>query len=129
MAKQISKQASAKVSAVPVLLKLLQSWMWYNEKYKLFFSTHHTNNPQEYYFFMLDTESGLRIHGKYRLTTDDVIMELFRNEYKVRELVTMRKYDINMVQITNDKNELDYINWLATELPKEKGKTYTIDRK
>lgn len=129
MAKQISKQASAKVSAVPALLKLLQSWLWYNDRYKLFFSTRHTNNPQEYWFFILDIDAGARTHGRYRLTTDAVIVELFRVEYTVKDLATMRVYDIIMIQLTNTKNELNYYNWLAIPLPVEKGKPYTITSK
>lgn len=115
-----------RISAVPALLKLMQSWLWYNDNYKLFFSTHHTNNPQEYYYFMLDVKSSKRTHGQYKLTTNNMIIHFPHSSYKVKELVTMRSYDIVMIQTTNTENELDYHNWLATSIPLEKGEPYTL---
>lgn len=126
MAKQISKQASAKVSAVPVLLQLLQSKLWYNDRYKLYFSQHHTNNPNEYYCFFLDSNVDERRHAKYRMTTDGIFIKFLKNEYYVKELERMRRYDITMMQLTNTSNELDYMNWLGVEIPIEKGSPYRI---
>ncbi len=117
---------SEKISSVPVLLKLLQSLLWYNDSYKLFFSDTHTNNPQEYYFFMLDIKSGKRTHGRYRLTTDDMLVQFLHSTYKIKELVSMRRHDIVMIQTINIDNELDYTNWLGTQIPTEKGPTYII---
>ncbi len=111
---------------MPELLKLLQSLMWYNDAYKVFFSTHHTNNPQEYYWFVLDLESGYRKHGLYRLTTDAVLIQFLKKEYKVKELANMREYDINMIQLINTTNELEYMNWVGTAIPLEKGQPYKM---
>lgn len=126
MAKQISKQASAKVSAVPDLLRLLQSKLWYNDRYKLFFSQHHTNNPQEYYCFFLDSNVDERRHAKYRMTTDGILVKFLKSEYIVMELATMKRYEITMIQLTNTTNELDYMNWLGILIPDEKGLPYHI---
>lgn len=115
-----------RITAVPALLKLMQSLLWYNDQYKVFFSTRHTNNPQEYYWFMLDIATGKRTHGRYRLTTDDMLVQFLHSTYKVKELVTMRRYDIVMIQTTNTENELDYINWLGVPIPQEKGEPYVI---
>lgn len=115
-----------KISAVPVLLKLLQSQLWYNDNYQAFFSTHKTNNPQEYYWFILDIKAGKRKHGLYRLTTDAVLIQFLKKEYKVKDLANMRTYDVIIIQLTNTKNELDYMNWVGAPLPFEKGKPYTI---
>lgn len=117
---------SDKISQVPDTLRLLQSMLWYNDKYKIFFSTHHTNNPQQYYCFFLDIKSGLRKHGTYRLTTEAIIVEFLKTEYIVKDLVTMRKYEIIMIQLTNTKNELDYHNWVGIPLPLEKGLPYNM---
>lgn len=117
---------SDKISAIPNTLRLLQSQLWYNDQYKAFFSTHKTNNPQEYYWFILDIKSGLRKHGYYRLTTEYILIEFMKGEYKVKDLVTMRKYDIVMIQMTNIKNELDYWNWSGVDLPIERGLPYII---
>lgn len=114
------------IAAVPELLRVLQSKLWYNDKYKLFFSIHHTNNPQEYYCFFLDINTGIRRHAKYRLTTDGIVVTFFKADYKVKELAEMRRYDITMIQLTNASNELDYMNWLAIEIPVEKGLPYQI---
>lgn len=118
---------SQKISAVPDTLRLLQSKLWYNDKYKAFFSTHHTNNPQEYYWFILDIDSGYRKHGRYRLTTEGVIIEFFKGQYKLKELIGMVKYEICMIQLTDTSNELNYHNWIGIELPAEKGLPYTIE--
>jgi len=126
MAKQISRQASAKVSAVPDLLRLLQSKLWYNDRYKLFFSQHHTNNPQEYYCFFLDSVADERKHARYRLTTDGILVSFLKTEYEVKELATMRRYEVVMIQLTDIKNELDYMNWLGIEIPVIKGPPYHI---
>jgi hypothetical protein len=117
---------SQKISTVPDVLRLMQSWLWYNDSYKLFFSTHHTNNPQEYYCFFLDIKTGKRRHGLYRLTTDGMLVQFFKREYKVKDLVKMREWDIIMIQLTNTDNELDYNNWMACPIPAEKGAPYTI---
>lgn len=113
----------------PEVLRLMQSLLWVNDKYKIFFSKHHTNNPQEYYCYFLDIASGLRKHGRYRLTTDHVIVEFLRIEYTVKYLANMRTYDIFLIQLTNTKNELDYHNWMGYPIPKEKGLPYTIESK
>lgn len=117
---------SDKITQAANTLRLLQSMLWYNDKYKIFFSTHHTNNPQQYYCFFLDIKSGQRKHGIYRLTTEAVIVQFLRTEYTVKDLVTMRRYEIVMVQLTNTENELDYHNWLGIPLPLEKGDPYII---
>lgn len=110
----------------PEVLRLMQSLLWTNDKYKIFFSKHHTNNPQEYYCFFLDIASGLRKHGRYKLTTECAMVEFLKTEYKVKYLANMRTYDIFLIQLTNTKNELDYHNWMGYPLPVEKGKSYTI---
>lgn len=117
-----------KISGIPALLKLVQSWLWYNEKYKIFFSTHHTNNPQQYYCFFLDIRTGKRIHGIYRVTTEALLVEFLGAEYIVTELATMKKYDILMIQLTCTKNELLYYNWLAVPIPEDKGVPYVLKR-
>lgn len=116
-----------RLSAVPVLLRLMQSLLWYNDQYKLFFSIRHTNNLQEYYYFMLDIKSGKRIHGRYKLTTDDMIVHFPHSSYKVKDLANMRRWEITMIQTTNTENELDYINWVGVPIPVEKGLPYTIE--
>ncbi len=115
-----------RISAVAALLKLMQSLLWYNENYRLFFSTHHTNNPQEYYYFIIDLRNGIRKHGRYRLTTDDMIVNFPHSSYTVRELANMRKFDIIMIQTTNTENELDYSNWMGIPIPVQKGLPYKI---
>ena len=120
---------SVKTATVPETLKLMQSLLWYNDIYQVFFSTHKTNNPQEYYCFILDIKSGLRRHGYYRLTTDAMLVDLFDCRYSVKHLVNMRIYDINMIQLTNVENELDYWNWCGVTIPVEKGKPYELVRK
>lgn len=117
---------SQKISAVPVLLELLQSKLWYNERYKVFFSTHHTNNPQEYYCFFLDTMADERRHARYRLTTDGILVCFMKTVYMIRELEKMRRYEIIMIQLTNTDNELDYMDWIAVDIPEKKGLTYYI---
>lgn len=117
---------SLKISAVPDVLRLMQSLLWYNDSYQVFFSTRHTNNPQEYYCFFLDIKTGIRKHGLYRLTTDTMLVHFLKSEYKVKDLVTMRTYDIMMIQFTNSKNELDYINWVGIPIPEQKGEPYII---
>lgn len=116
-----------RISAIPVLLRLLQSLLWYNDNYKVFFSTRHTNNPQEYYYFILDIKSGQRKHGRYKVTTDDIIVHFPHSSYKVKELANMRRYEIEMIQTTNTENELDYANWLGAPIPAEKGLPYKIE--
>lgn len=116
-----------KITGIPALLKLMQTLLWYNDSYKLFFSTRHTNNPQEYWFFILDIKTGQRKHGRYRLTTEDMIVEFFHSTYKVKHLVNMISYDIIMIQTTNTENELDYMNWTGIPVPFEKGLPYQID--
>ena len=117
-----------KISAVPDTLKLMQSLLWYNDNHKIFFSKHKTNNPQEYYCFLLDIKTGLRKHGKYRLTTENMLMEFLGGSYKVKYLETMRRHDIFMIQLINEENELDYHNFLGTVIPAEKGLPYTIEK-
>ena len=115
-------------NSVPALLALLQQWLWYNDKYKLFFSSRHTNNPQEYYWFMLDIASGKRTHGHYRVTTEAIVLNMFGAAYKVRELANMRRYDLLIVQMTNADNELNYYNWIGIALPAEKGTPYNVTK-
>lgn len=113
---------------LPVLLEYVQSWLWYNEKYKLLFSKHHTNNPQEYYLFILDVASGKRMHARYRLTTEALLVEMFNTKYIVTDVPNMRlQYDILLIQLTETGNELNYVNWIGVPIPIEKGLPYTID--
>lgn len=112
--------------SMPTLLRLMQSLLWYNDQYKVFFSTRHTNNPQEYYYFLLDIKSGERKHGRYRLTTDNMLVQFVKSEYWVKDLVSMRRWDIVMIQTTNVENELDYTNWVGVEIPAEKGEPYSM---
>ena len=116
-----------KIAAVPKLLELLQLWVWYNDTYKLYFSKRKTNNPNEYYWFMLDLQSGKRKHGKYKVLTEGIEAVFIKSTYYIKELAGMRKFDIILIQITNVENELDYTNWMAAEIPYEKGKPYTIE--
>lgn len=120
------KRKSDKIGEVPVLLRLLQSKLWYNDRYKLFFSTHHTNNPQEYYCFFLDTVAGERRHALYRPTTDGVLVTFLKTEYKVREIPSTLRYEVIMIKLVNATNELDSMHWLAIDIPVEKGLPYII---
>lgn len=120
------KRRSDNISAVPVLLRLLQSKLWYNERYKLFFSKHHTNNPQEYYCFFLDTTADERRHALYRPTTDGILVTFMKTEYKVKELTSMQRYEVVMIQLTNSQNEMDIMQWMAIDIPAEKGLPYII---
>ena len=117
---------SEKIASIPALLKQVQSLLWYNDTYKLFFSDTHTNNPQEYYWFMLDIKTGKRTHGRYRLTTDALLVQFLHSTYKVKDLASMRTWDIIMIQTINIENELDYMNWLGISIPIEKGAPYII---
>ena len=74
----------------------------------------------------MDIETGKRTHSTYRLTTEAVLIQFYKVEYKVKELVTMRKYDIVMIQLTDVKNELNYHNWLGIPVPTEKGLPYQL---
>lgn len=120
------KRRSDNISAVPVLLRLLQSKLWYNERYKLFFSKHHTNNPQEYYCFFLDTTASERRHALYRLTTDGILVTFLKTEYKVTEIPSTLRYEVIMIKLVNAANELDSMHWLAVDIPLEKGLPYII---
>lgn len=122
----MDKRRSAKISQVPVLLQLLQSKLWYNERYKLFFSKHHTNNPQEFYCFFLDTSADERRHALYRPTTDGILVTFLKTEYKVTELSSTLRYEVIMIKLVNTVNELDNMHWLAIEIPVEKGPPYFI---
>lgn len=117
-----------RIAGVPALLELMQKLLWYNDSYKVFFSKRHTNNPQEFWFFILDIKSGQRKHGRYRGTTDDVIIEFFHSTYKVKHLANMIAYDLFMIQTTNTENELNYHNWIGVPIPLEKGKPYEMKR-
>ena len=115
-----------KISTLPKLLATLQKWLWYNDKYKIFFSRHHTNNPNEFYVYFLDVGSGTRSHGKYKMITECILLEFKGTQYKVIELENMRKYDIILIQLHSYVNDDTYHNFMAEPIPEQKGKPYTI---
>ncbi len=117
---------SGRILTANELIKLMQTWLWCNDSYKVFFSTRQTGNPDEYYFFMLDIKSGRRKHGKYWPAGKDVIVEFIHSTYTVKELMCMTIYDMAMIQTTNTENEMDYMNWLGVPIPDEKGLPYLI---
>lgn len=116
-----------KMSAWPDILKLMQSKLWYNDKYKLFFSTKHTNNPHEFYCFFLDIVTGKRKHGKYRMHHEGIFVEFVGGKFSVKHLANMQVYDLFIIQLTNVENELDYFNWMGIPMPVEKGQPYIIN--
>ena len=116
----------AEISKLPGLLKMLQSWLWYNDKYKMFFSKRHTNNPNEFYWFILDIKSAKRSHGHYRMIADGIFITFMRKEYRIKDIPGMRKYDIRMIQTIETTNELDYTNWIAAPVPENKGDPYQL---
>lgn len=117
----------AKITTIPDILRLMQANVWYNEQYKLFFSTRHTNNPQEYYFFCMDIDTNTRTHGKYKVTNEAVIVEMLHIKWKVKDLPNMRTYGVTIIQLIDMENELNYWNWCGADIPMEKGAPYILD--
>ena len=122
------KRSENKISTVTESLALMQSLLWYNDNYKVFFSKHKINNSEEYYCFVLDIKTGVRKHGKYRITKETVLIEFLDGTYRFKYLGNMQKYDITMMQLTNISNETDYHNWLGIDLSDEKGLPYIIKK-
>lgn len=112
-------------------LELLRSKMWLNERFKAVFHTKQTANSLffEYYWFTFDFVKGLRRHHLYRVVDNKILINQEGKVYGVRELTGVRKYNLTIVQFTNIKDDMDYFNMVATDIPATKGMTYNLEKK